>query len=149
MGKIAVAKQYGIPKAPNFKKEARREKDKGYLAWLHELPCCVSGAYGVIAHHIEIESYRMGVKTDDKLALPLREELHNIHPGSLHMIGEANFWNQHGIDPFNLAFSLYKVYTDYHGNIDFAQAIIKAHRDLGRWCKTNGIEHFDGKVRRK
>jgi len=145
MGRIAVDKQFGIPKAPDFKKAARRERDKGYLAWLHELPCCVSGYYGVIAHHITIDKGRMGVKADDKLALPLLESRHNMYSGSLHVVGEKNFWNRYGIDPFNLASSLYKVYTDYHGSIDYAHAIIKAHRDLGRWCCDNGIEHFQAR----
>lgn len=148
MAKIAVKKQYGLPKVGYLANKApKRERDKDYLAWLHELPCCVTGVTnGVIAHHITIDRGRMGVKSDDSLALPLLHELHDQHPGALHVIGERRFWNQHGINPFLLAFSLHISYTEYNKNHAFAKAIMKAHRDLAGWCKANGVKHFQEKL---
>lgn len=137
-----------LPKAPPKHKAPRRAHDKGYLAWLHELPCCVSGVTdGVIAHHITIGRGRMGVKADDSLALPLHHSLHTDYPQALHVIGEKKFWNSHGIDPFLLASNLYKAYTDYSENLDFAKAFLKFHKQLGFWCASNGIKHFEEKTR--
>lgn len=148
MARIASEKVYGLPKAPPRQRSVRRERDADYLGWLHELPCCVSGVTnGVIAHHITIDRGRMGVKSDDSLALPLLNELHDQHPGALHVIGEKRFWNNHGINPFLLAFSLHTVYTEYHKNLAFAKALLKAHREIGSWCRANGVTHFQEKTK--
>lgn len=74
-GRVANFSTGPLPKAPAKRKIARRLHDKPYLAFLHELPCCVSGVTNdVIAHHITIGRERMGVKEDDSLALFTEKE---------------------------------------------------------------------------
>lgn len=72
--------------------------DRPYLAWLHQLPCCVSG-FGCLgpiqAHHVR----RFGERKDDRRAVPLCRE-HHLSDGAyaVHRMGRRKFQEHHGID---------------------------------------------------
>lgn len=93
-----------------------RQKAKDHLAYLHELPCVISGRRPVEAAHIRIGSRADGKrptgaaeKPDDKWAIPLAPDLHREQ----HAIGdELAFWRSYGIDPFVLALRLWAATGD-------------------------------------
>lgn len=50
---------------------------KKYLAKVRELPCVITGNYGVEVHHIKAEGVGgMGMKASDYYSFPLSPELH-------------------------------------------------------------------------
>lgn len=79
------------------------EKSKGYLAWLHELPCVVSGRRPVEAAHVNYANPAFGAlgrgkgqKASDRWALPLHPEAH----AAQHNHGnEQEWWLTQGIEP--------------------------------------------------
>lgn len=94
----------------------RPEKKKAYIAFLHHLPSAVSGKYGVEASHLSFASplhghygRGRGTKAPDLFALPLTSEEHH----KSHMMGEENYWASVGIDPHDLALSLWAIYSLY------------------------------------
>lgn len=136
------------PKAPKKRPSERRMRDKNYLGFLHELPCCVSGrSEGVIAHHLTIGRGRMGVKEDDSLALPLHHTLHDQHPGALHVVGEENFWNRLGINPFDLCRDLFDLYQQRGPAHRQAMQLLYGHRSLGEVRKLAGLISFYDRFR--
>lgn len=144
MGRIANFIEGPIPKAPAKRPVVRRERDKDYLGWLHRLPCVVSGVTNdVIAHHLTIGRGRMGVKEDDSLALPLAAYLHDQHSDALHVIGERNFWNRWGFEPFDLCRDLRAFYEQHEGRIAGAGTIIQGHRYLAQRRVDAGLKLFD------
>lgn len=72
----------------------------GYLAYLHTLPCAVSGnQHEVHAHHVVGHGLKpLGGKTSDFLAFPLSAILHQQGRDALHVTGhktwEAKFGSQ-------------------------------------------------------
>ncbi len=94
----------------------RPEKRKDYLSWLHTLPCCITGQYGVEAAHTSTAhpffghyGRGKGTKASDIFALPLSPEKHReSHQGS-----ETQFWAGHGIDPWVLGLTLWAIYSQY------------------------------------
>lgn len=135
-----------IPKAPTKRPRDRRIRNKEYLGFLHQLPCCVSGVSRVVAHHIRVGRGRMGAKEDDSLALPLAYSLHDQHPGALHVIGERNFWNRYGINPLHLTDDLWALYEKHGPAVAAAHQVISAHRQIGQLRVQLGIDVFDRKV---
>lgn len=94
--------------------KAKAVKDKGYLSFIHELPCIVSGRIGVEAAHISFANpiychygRGRGTKASDAWCIPLRADFHaKQHSGS-----EREFWHEIGIDPHATAAALWMAYS--------------------------------------
>ncbi len=94
----------------------KTEKRPDYLAWLHTLPCCVTGVYGVEAAHLSYAAPRYGhygrangKKAPDRWALPLSSAQHRRQHG----MNEREFWETVGINPHELALTLWGIYCDF------------------------------------
>lgn len=108
----------------NLQKPAKPIRDRKHLAFLHKLPCCITGwTYGIVAHHLlRTPEKAMGRKSGDDKAIPLH---HDVHV-ALHCDGdEVAFLARHGIlhGPA-LAKALYAV----SGDIEQAGAILRGLR---------------------
>lgn len=94
----------------------RPEKRKDYIAWLHTLPSCISGRYGVEAAHTSTANpfyghhgRAKGTKAPDLYALPLTPEEHReSHSGN-----ELHWWESRGVNPWMLALTLWALYSMY------------------------------------
>lgn len=112
--------------------KAKAAKSKGYLAFLHSLPCVVTGQYGVEAAHLSMASPRYGhygrgrgSKASDRWALPLSQAEH----ARQHRIGEQAFWSCSGVNPHVLALTIHGLWTDLGDDAEqFAAAIIHQAR---------------------
>lgn len=94
-------------------------RDKKHLAWLHELPCCISGStVNVVAHHLlRTPEKAMGRKSGDNHTIPLASHIHM----ALHRDGnETRFLKQYGIDGPALARRLWEV----SGDIEAGQRVL-------------------------
>lgn len=94
----------------------RPAKNSAYLAWLHELPCCVTGRTGVQAAHLSFSSSwhghygrARGTKAPDRFALPLCPDEH----ARQHSMNERFYWEGIGINPHELALTLFGLFHDY------------------------------------
>lgn len=94
----------------------RPEKRKDYLAWLHNLPCVVTGQYGVEAAHTSTAAPEYGhygrakgTKAADIFALPLSKAMHH----DSHQMNEMRWWGMRGINPHELALVLWAIYSQY------------------------------------
>lgn len=112
--------------SPTDKKRPAK-KDAGYLSWLHELPCLVTGTRPVEAAHVSYADPRYGKrergkgeKADDRWAIPLSRAEHNRQ----HSMDERAYWQSVGIDPLQVALALYGV----KGDNTMAEIIIKNAR---------------------
>lgn len=143
-GRLAPLTSGPIPKKIDHRKSEKRINNPLHLQFIRRLPCIITGMTAeTVAHHITVGRYRMGRKEDDSLTVPLSDSLHNIHPESLHMIGEENFWNRYAIDPFPLARDLYALFKKHGHAIAAGHEIIRMHRDCGQIRKRIGFEVFD------
>lgn len=105
-------------------------KSKGYLAFIHLLPCIVTGRYGVEAAHLSMAAPKYGhygrgkgSKASDRWCLPLAPDRH----ARQHVIGEDLFWRAAGIDPHVLALTIFGLWSDMGDDAQpFAAAIINA-----------------------
>lgn len=118
MSRIANFASGPIPKPRPREQSKHRIIDVKHLAFIRSLPCVASAAdnmirFGCIAHHITLGRYRMGRKAGDDMTVPLLPSRHNVHPGSLHEVGERVFWAVLGIDAIGLARELYQHTGDY------------------------------------
>ncbi|MBB3453945.1 hypothetical protein FHT86_002201 [Rhizobium sp. BK313] len=114
----------------NFDPAPKRKpaKSKGYLSFIHSLPCVVSGAYGVEAAHLSSPALHFGhygrgkgSKAPDRWALPLSPTQHRIQ----HSMNEMEFWRRAGIDPHILALTIFGLWSDMSDEAEpFAAAII-------------------------
>lgn len=91
-------------------KKRPAKKDAGYLKWLHELPCLVTGARPVEACHVSYADPRYGKrergkgeKADDRWTVPLCPSEHRRQ----HDMNEQAYWTSVGIDPLQVALALY------------------------------------------
>lgn len=116
----------------NGSKKVKPVQDADYLAWLHELPCCISGRRPVEAAHVSFANLRAGAtgrgmsqKASDRFALPLHADLHRILPEAQHNHNEQEWWDKRGIDPHYLALALYGAF--HERNAELAQMILMAH----------------------
>ena len=96
-------------------KTAKARKDSGYLSWLHEVPCIVTGTLPVEAAHLSTANPKYGhmgrgkgQKAHDRWALPLSSEQHRIQ----HMLTENTYWFNEAIDPYETALVLHGLYLD-------------------------------------
>lgn len=104
------------PREDTYFPKKKATKNKGYLAWLHELPCVVSGRYGVEAAHLSYANPRYGhygrgrgTKASDMWALPLCSDEHR----SQHSGSELTYWSEVGENPHSLAVVLWAIYSQY------------------------------------
>jgi hypothetical protein len=96
-------------------KASKPVKDKPYLAWLHSLPCVVTGRMPVEAAHISYADARYGklgrgkgTKESDWWAVPLHSEEH----ARQHTMNEREYWSRLGIDPCIVALALHRACPD-------------------------------------
>ena len=100
-------------------KTAKARKDSGYLAWLHSVPCIVTGTLPVEAAHLSTANPKYGhmgrgkaQKAHDRWALPLSHDQHLLQ----HFEGEARYWvaqwEIREIDPYLTALVLHGLYLD-------------------------------------
>lgn len=94
----------------------RAEKKPAYLAFIHHLPSCVSGQYGVQAAHVSFPSPIHGhhgrgrqTKAPDLFAVPLTPEEH----ARQHDMSERAYWAEAGICPHSTALALWALYSMY------------------------------------
>lgn len=121
---------------PPIEPRGRSKKDAGYLKWLHQLPCVLTGRYGVQAAHISYTATRWGcygrgkgTKVSDLFALPLNAESHALqHSGKLG--SEESFWAHYGIDPHELCVVLWAIYSQYEPEIATAKATARINQYL-------------------
>ena len=112
--------------------KTRAKKRDGYLAFIRQLPCAVTGRIGVEAAHVSYASPMhghwgrgKGTKAPDRFALPLNPDAHRAQ----HAMNERAFWEMHGIDPHSLANTLWGIYSDY----DEAEAIKRCTARIRSW----------------
>lgn len=116
------------PGQPYYSAKAKPRKKPDYLRWLHELPCVVTGRYGVQAAHISFAAPEYGhwgrgkgTKAPDLFALPLCPEQHELqHSGKLG--SEKEFWQHVGINPHHLCVVLWAIYSAYDEPESIARA---------------------------
>ena len=97
-------------------KTAKARKDKGYLAWLHSVPCIVTGTLPVEAAHLSLANPKYGhmgrgkgQKAHDRWALPLSPDQHRLQ----HNYGEERYWKYRAqINPYPIALVLHGLYLD-------------------------------------
>lgn len=94
----------------------RPKKRADYLAFLHHLPCVVTGRMGVQAAHLSYANVFHGhfgrgkqTKAPDRFALPLCPEEH----AAQHSMNERAYWESKGIEPHALANTLFGLWNDY------------------------------------
>lgn len=95
-----------------------RIRDDKFLAFVRKQPCCVCGWVGEIdAAHIRMPSTVYGKpatgmqeKPDDKWCVPLCRVIPGVKAGchkNQHSMGEAAYWREIGLNPFEIAIRLY------------------------------------------
>ncbi|NEI71067.1 DUF968 domain-containing protein [Rhizobium lusitanum] len=112
------AHRIAFPKSPP-RPQRRPAKRGDYLEFIHELPCVVTGRYGVQAAHVSFASdwfghygRGKGTKAPDRFALPLCPEEHDLQH-SCKLGSERDYWLSKGIDPHQLANTLWGIFSDY------------------------------------
>jgi hypothetical protein len=105
--------------SPDPTPKKRPAKRASYLKFLHELPCCITGRTGVQAAHVSFSapwygSYGRGrgTKVPDRFALPLCAEEHDLQH-SCKLGSESDYWDAKGINPHELANTLWGLFCDY------------------------------------
>lgn len=117
---------------------ARRPRvcNSAYIAWLHELPCVVTGHIGdgVQSAHIRFADFAankdltgMGRRPDDHWCLPLHQ---SEHLQRQHKMNERAYWSGEGKDPLALCNRLSALYPDTEAATVMILAQIKPAR---RW----------------
>lgn len=97
-----------------------RVHNKKHLEKIGRLPCAVCGAFGSDAAHLRASSIEhgkrqtgMGEKPDDKWTTPLCRTCHTEQHSS--PLGEVGWWEQYGLDPFDLCERLWGARDDEDG----------------------------------
>lgn len=93
-----------------------RQEDRAHLAFIRTRPCCIKHCNRQAeAAHIRMaclaigkEYTGKGEKPDDKWTVPLCPYHHRIGVASQHSMGEADFWQMVGINPFPIAQDLWR-----------------------------------------
>ena len=82
-------------KAAAARKRARRREreDRDYLAWVHTMPCAISGKLPVVAHHEPPRAMGGGGDWHDRSTVPLTEAMHLER----HRLGREAFEAKHGV----------------------------------------------------
>jgi hypothetical protein len=100
-----VQVQIGIVKAGLPVAKPRRHRDKEHLRFVAKQPCLVCGRKHSDPHHLGFMQPRaLGRKVSDEFVVPLCR----IHHREVHRAGdERGWWKQAGIDPIDLAHTLW------------------------------------------
>jgi hypothetical protein len=113
-------------------KATRPVKNKSYISWLHDLPCCVCGDAWVDAAHLSMAKPEYGHwgrgkgrKASDRWALPLCRDCHTKQ----HDIGEGRFWEDR--DPWLLCLILFGIYSDIGEDATEMATELILNRELG------------------
>lgn len=90
----------------------REGKDRGYLAWIHTIPCVAVSDYSpcggrVHAHHAG--EHGMSQKAPDRTAIPLCASHHQTGPHAVHRLGRE-FWSFHRLDMAGVVEALNSLY---------------------------------------
>lgn len=102
--------------APYYVAKSKPVKSKGYLAFVHLLPCVVTGSRRDIqAAHISFPNAPLGhygrargLKASDRWVLPLSAAEHaRQHAGN-----EREYWASVGIDPHVLALTIHGLWVE-------------------------------------
>jgi hypothetical protein len=98
-----------------YGKDTAPVKSRTYLAWLHTLPCVVSGRSPVEAAHVNFANQAFGAhgrgkgqKASDRWALPLHPEIHREQ----HRSNEQEWWHSQGINPHLIATILWGLWKE-------------------------------------
>lgn len=118
----------------------KAKKNAGFIAFLHQLPCVITGRMPVEAAHISFAANEYGhfgrgkgTKAPDRFALPLHASVHREGRDSQHSNNERDWWAGHGIDPHRLALVIFGLWSDMKDDaIPYAAAIIKQTRDQAK-----------------
>ncbi|MBO0141455.1 DUF968 domain-containing protein [Agrobacterium sp. Ap1] len=124
---------------PREEPPKRRPAKRGnYLAWLHSLPCVVTGRNDVQAAHVSFAApwhghygRARGTKAPDRFALPVCASEH----ARQHNMSESAFWDSVGINPHELANTLFGIWSDYDEQEATSRAtsrILSGLADAGR-----------------
>jgi hypothetical protein len=116
------------------KKQAKKDKD--FLAFIHQLPCCVTGRMPVEAAHLSFSSPQhghwgrgRGTKVSDRWCLPLHASVHREGKDSQHGSNERAWWARQGIDPHALSLAIYGLWQEMGDDaVDAAIRVINEHR---------------------
>lgn len=99
----------------DLRQRAPRQEDPAHLAFVRTRPCCIKHCNRLAeAAHIRMACLAIGKeytgkaeKPDDKWSVPLCPYHHRIGIGSQHSMGEADFWQMVGLNPFAIAAELF------------------------------------------
>lgn len=122
----------------------KAKKNGNYLAFLHSLPCVVSGVHEIQAAHLSYANPRYGhygrgkgSKAPDRWALPLSATEH----AHQHSMNEETYWRSVGINPHVLALTIFGLWSDMGDDAEaFATAIINQTRIEARQRALNARE---------
>jgi hypothetical protein len=92
-----------------------RETSPAFLNYVRRQPCCVCGGPPLSeAAHVKMGSLPHGKRPaggnerpSDRWAVPLCADCHREGPEAQHRVGERQFWEAAGLDPFALAIRLW------------------------------------------
>lgn len=111
-----------------FTKPHKPIVSKSYIDFIHELPCVVTGRYGVEAAHLSTTNRAYGhtgrgksQKAGSRWILPLVKEQHERQTwfGNSGRC-EMAYWNEVGIDPHQTCNALYATFRELEGTPDLA-----------------------------
>lgn len=129
--------------SPTPSKATARVKSGDYVAWLHKLPCVITGQRPVEAAHVSFENRLLGApgrgkgqKVSDRWALPLSPEMHRAQ----HAMNEREFWRQHGIDPHVLCLTLWGLWCERKDDATPIAEVMILARKTGRVVRREGAE---------
>jgi hypothetical protein len=115
-------------------KDETVKASRDHLAWIHELPCLITGKSPVEAAHISYASKLwgkadrgMGRKADDRWVVPLSTTAHQEQTA----MGERLFWKKYGLDPLVIASRLWEV----SGDTKAGKAVVQDARSVMKETK--------------
>jgi hypothetical protein len=104
----------------------KRVRDKDYLVFVKELPCCVTLSRPVDPHHLRPPGTGMGIKSGDDQVIPLHPEQHrHLHCDP---VSEAEWLRERGVEGKFLAeclFQIWKMGTDYGQKVQAAERLVR------------------------
>jgi hypothetical protein len=115
-----------------------RIRDPAYMAWIARLPCLACLVHGKITWGVHVAHLRAGSeahnkrptggaeKPSDRWTLPLCPPHHvgdhRVVDLTQHSMGELEFWEALGIDPFSVCIQLRAIYADRTPNMRNSQS---------------------------
>lgn len=111
------------------------------MAFIHELPCVITGRMPVEAAHLSFASSShghwgrgKGTKASDRWCLPLHVSVHREGKDSQHSNNEREWWDRHGIDPHTLALAIYGLWHEFGDDaVEPAARVIREHRQNAKY----------------